>query len=166
MLLEDAADDGEAEAGALLARRDIGLEQPAAVLLRQSDAVVDHVDDDVVALAGGRDPDVTAAELGRRHRGDRLGRVLDDVGERLRDQPAVEARRHRVFGDLDVDVDVGIADPLQEHHLPHGVGDVLGRHHRLRHAREARELVDHALDVVDLAHDRVGALLEDCRRPR
>ncbi len=37
------------------------------------------------------------AELVRRHGGDRLGRVLDDVGERLRDQPAVEVRRHRVF---------------------------------------------------------------------
>ena len=39
-------DDGEAEAGALLARRHIGLEQPAAVLRRQAHAVVDHVDDD------------------------------------------------------------------------------------------------------------------------
>ena len=34
-------------------------------------------------------------------------------------------------------------------------------HDRLRHAREAGELVDHAADIVDLAHDRVGALVED-----
>ena len=46
MLFQNAADDGEAEAGALLARRHIGLEQPRAVFLRQADAVVDHVDDD------------------------------------------------------------------------------------------------------------------------
>ena len=52
---------------------------------------------------------------------------------------------------------------MQEHHLAHRVGDVLGRDHRLRHARELRELVDHALDVVDLAHDRVGALIEHGR---
>ncbi len=32
---------------------------------------------------------------------------------------------------------------------------------RLRHAREGREFVHHALDVVDLAHDRVGALVEN-----
>ena len=51
MLLKDAADDGKAQSGTLLARRHIGLEQPRAVLLRQSDAVVDHVDDDVLAFA-------------------------------------------------------------------------------------------------------------------
>ena len=45
--------------------------------------------------------------------------------------------------------------------MSHGVGDVLGRHHRLRHAGEAGELVDHAFDVVDLTDDRVGALLEN-----
>ena len=105
------ADDGEAEAGALLARRHIGLEQAAAVLLRQADAVVDT---SMTMSSPSRAAETwmrPLAELGRRHRGDRLGRVLDDVGERLRDQPAVEARRHRVLGDLDVDVDVGIADP-------------------------------------------------------
>ena len=32
---------------------------------------------------------------------------------------------------------------------------------RLRHAGEGGEFVDHALDVVDLADDRVGALVED-----
>ena len=110
VLFENAADDREAKAGALLARRHIGLEQPVAVFLRQADAVVDHVDHDVVALARGRDADAAAAELGRRHGGDRLGGVLDDVGERLRDQPAVEARRHRVFGKLELEIDVGIAD--------------------------------------------------------
>jgi hypothetical protein len=31
-------------------------------------------------------------------------------------------------------------------------------HHRLRHAGEGGELVDHAADVADLADDRVGAL--------
>ena len=104
--------------------------------------------------------DPAAPKLGRRHCGDRLAGILDDVGEALRDQPPVEPRRHRVLGDLDLDVDVGIADPLQEDDLPHRVGDVLRRHHRLRHAGEAGELVDHAADVVDLAHDGVGALLE------
>ena len=160
VLLEDLADDREAEAGALLAGGDIGLEQPAAVFLRQADAVVDDVDDDVVAVARRRTRRCGRAPRVGRHGGDRLGGVLDDVGERLRDQAAVELRRHRILGELDLDVDVGIADPLQEHHLAHRVGDVLGRHHRLRHAGEARELVDHAPDVVDLAHDRVGALLE------
>ena len=63
VLLQDPADDGETEAGALLARRDVGLEQPVAVLLRQPDAVVDHVDDDVAALARGDDADAAPAAL-------------------------------------------------------------------------------------------------------
>ena len=57
VLLDDAADDGEAEARSLLARGDIGLEQPAAVFFRQTDAVVDHVDDDVLAVARGEHAD-------------------------------------------------------------------------------------------------------------
>src|SRR6185295_12019351 len=51
MLLENAADDGETKPGPLLARGDVRLEQPVAVLLRQTGAVVDHVDDDVAVLA-------------------------------------------------------------------------------------------------------------------
>ncbi len=97
----------------------------------------------------------------RGHGGDAFGGVLDDVGQRLRNQAAVELRRHRVLGDIEIDVDVGIADPHEEYRLTHGVGDVVGPDHRFRHAGETREFVDHALDVVDLTHDRVGALLED-----
>ena len=63
--------------------------------------------------------------------------------------------------DLDLDIDIGMADAHQEHDLAHRVGDVLAVDHRLRHARKAREFVDHAPDIVDLAHDGVGALLED-----
>ena len=65
MLLENAADDGEAEAGALLARRHIGLEQARAVFLRQADAVVDHVDDDVLAVALRAHDDAAASEFRR-----------------------------------------------------------------------------------------------------
>src|SRR6185503_9746938 len=71
MLLDDAADDRQAEPGALFARGDVGLQQPAAFFLRQADAVVDHVDDDVVALARRKDADPPLTQVGRRHRGDR-----------------------------------------------------------------------------------------------
>src|SRR5690349_10083982 len=37
VFFDNAPDDGETEAGALLARRHIGLEQPVAVLFRKSD---------------------------------------------------------------------------------------------------------------------------------
>ena len=51
MLFEDAADDGEPEPGALFTRGHVRLEQARAVLLGQSDAVVDDIDDDVLAVA-------------------------------------------------------------------------------------------------------------------
>src|SRR6202008_1460659 len=68
MLLDNAPDDGETKAGALLARRDVRLGQPAAVFFRQADAVVDDVDVDVFAVAAGEDVDRALAEFGRRHR--------------------------------------------------------------------------------------------------
>src|SRR6202521_806266 len=160
MLLQDATHYGEAKAGALFPRGEIGLEQAVAVLLGQPGAVVDHVDHDVGAFTPDRHLDAPAPERGRGYRGNRLGGVLDDVGHRLGNQPAVELGRHRAIGGRELDVDLGMADAHQEHHLAHRIDDILRGDHRLRHAGKPREFVDHALDVLDLAHDRIGALLE------
>ena len=46
---------------------------------------------------------------------------------------------------------------LQEHRLTHNLAQIFGLEHRRWHAREGRELVDHAADVADMADDRVGA---------
>ena len=109
------------------------------------------------------DDDAAAAEFGRRHRADRFSRVLDDVGQALRNQPAVEARRHGFGRQLDLEIDVGMRDAQQEHDLAHGIGDVFVGNDRFGHAGKARELVHHAFDVVDLTHDGFGALLEHGR---
>src|SRR3569833_425653 len=109
MLLEDTPDNGKPKAGALLARRDIRLAQPRAAFLRQADAIVDDTDDDVLALARNADRAGAAAELFWRHRGDRLGRILDQVGERLRFLVVVVSRRYWFFSDLNRHVDVGMA---------------------------------------------------------
>ena len=160
VVFQNAADDRQPKAGALFARRDIGLQQPRPADLRQADAVVDDIDHDVVALARGDDIDPALSQLLRRDGLDGFGRVLDDVGQRLRDQPPVELRPHRLFLDLGFDIDLGMSDPHQEHGLPHGVGDVLAFDHRLRHPRKAREFIDHPPDIVDLPHNGFGALLE------
>ncbi len=86
--------------------------------------------------------------------------VLEHVGQRLGDQPAVEVGHHRRLRQPLLEIDVGAPDPHEEHRLAHAIGEVVARRPRLRHAREGGELVDHALDVVDLADDRVGALVE------
>src|SRR5262249_30056288 len=65
VLFQDAADDREPEAGAFLARRYVGLEQPVAIVLREPDAVVEDIDDDVAAVARHFHLDAAAVEFGR-----------------------------------------------------------------------------------------------------
>src|SRR5579863_2745111 len=60
VLFENSPDNGETQAGALLSRGDIRLKQPRAVLFRQTDAIVDDVDNDVVAFALRADDDTAA----------------------------------------------------------------------------------------------------------
>src|SRR5262249_48480332 len=160
VFFKNSSDDCEAQAGALFPRRHIRLEEAAAVFLRQANSVVDDIDDDVRIDTRRRNHDPTPTKLVGRHRRDGFAGVLDDVGQSLWNKPAIEARRHRVFGNLNLDIDIGVAYPLHERYLAHGVADIVDRHHRLRHPRKARELVDHASDIVDLAYDRIGALFE------
>src|SRR5215467_11721752 len=105
VLFNNASHDSEPKSGALLAGRNVGLEQPAAIFLRQADAVVDDIDHDIVAVPRRVDLDFPFAEFGRRHGCDRLGRILDGVGERLRNETSVKTCRHRVFADVRIDVD-------------------------------------------------------------
>ena len=59
----------------------------------------------------------------------------------------------------------GRAMLLQHQRLARDPSRLLGLDHRLRHARESGELIDHAADIADMAHDRVGALRESLRDP-
>src|SRR3974377_527877 len=76
MILNDAADDGEAESGALLARLNVRLEQPAAILLRQTNAVIDDIDQNVVVFARATDAERALAEPRWRHPRDGRGRSV------------------------------------------------------------------------------------------
>src|SRR5262249_40910116 len=165
MIFKHTTDDGKAQARAFFPRGYIGFEQPLAGHLRQTDTVVDNVNHDVVVLTRGDDINTTLtvalAELFRRHLLDGFGGILDDVGQRLTDQAAVELRVQRILLDVGLDIELGMGNFHQEHGLSYGVGDVLALDHGLWHAGKARELVDHPPDVVDLAHDGVSALVED-----
>ena len=83
-------DDRQAEAGALGAGRHIGLEQLAAVLLRKALAVVaDGNARNAVCVDREAEPDT--AGLVRSFPGvNAFAGVLQHIGQRLRDQPAIE----------------------------------------------------------------------------
>ena len=114
VFLENLPDDRETEAGALLARRHIGLEQPVAVLLRQAGAVVDHVDHDLAALALDRDADAAASEFSGGTA------AIASVAFLTMLVSACEISRRSNFAGivlgfgLELDVDVRVADALQE----------------------------------------------------
>ena len=63
-----ALDDGETEAGSLLARRHIGLGEAVTVLLRQADAIVGHADEGHRIVDARLDEDA-ALEAGLDHAG-------------------------------------------------------------------------------------------------
>src|SRR5829696_8590217 len=72
MLFHDPPHDREPEPGSLLARGDVGLQQPLPILLRQTDTVVRHLDSNVGAVAHDRDGHMSLSALGLGHAGDRL----------------------------------------------------------------------------------------------
>ena len=54
-------------------------------------------------------------------------------------------------------------DLVQEQRLARDLVDVLVAEHRLGHAREVGEFVDHPPQIADLADDRAGQPLERLR---
>ena len=163
MLLDDLLDDREAEAGAAHPRRHIRLGQPLAVL-GQADAGVENVDDQLVPVAScTRSSTRSPARLcSPRLRRDfnRFDRVLDDIGQRLAELAAVADHHELALERLDDEADPGMRDFVQEQRLAGDLVDILLAEHRLGHAREVGEFVDHAAQVADLADDRSGQPLE------
>ncbi len=86
--------------------------------------------------------------------------VLDEIGDGLGEQPPIRQRHHRLVGKVELEGDLGPAHLEQEHGFAHDLAHVVTLHHRLRHAGEGGELVDHAADIRHLADDGVGALVE------
>src|ERR1700722_13203715 len=166
VIFHDLLDDGEAEACALAAGRHIRLGEALAPLFRQTFAIFldDNAHGGVVVAQGERDFPWRERVAGSRFPAlDRLGRVLEDVGQHLRDLATVADQRHGMIRQGRDIADLRIAVALQEQRLLAEFLGILGLHRRARHAGERRELVDHAADVAHLADDGVGADREGFR---
>src|SRR3954463_2266718 len=90
MVFHDLAHDREAEPRALGARGDVRLGQAMAVLRRQSDAIVGDAEAEtrIVRLYGDEDTARLILALGDA-RQDALAGILENIGERLGNQPAI-----------------------------------------------------------------------------
>ena len=98
---------------------------------------------------------VSRAALRLAVRFDRLGAVLDKIGDGLRNQSQIEVRRDRAIRDLELEIDVLVPFPEQHRRLLNSEPQVLIRHNRLRHAGERGEFVDHTFDLPGLPLDRL-----------
>ena len=79
-----------------------------AVLARQADAVVGDADEGVPVAQPRQHGDVAAGFLLLlQPRLDRLTGILDQVGDGLGDEPAVEGEDELALADIEFDVDVG-----------------------------------------------------------
>ena len=91
---------------------------------------------------------------------DRVSRVLQQIREGLTQHPAVAGHHRSAFGNAGYPVDAGPRGLLQNQRFTGDAADILRFDHRLRHAGEGREFIDHAADIADVADDRVGTLRE------
>src|SRR3569623_628920 len=80
MLFDDAGDDGKAEAGPLLTRRDVGLEQALTVFLRPALAVVGDRDPRLVGFCSELNVDDRILDRLEARAFDGRDRVFDQVG--------------------------------------------------------------------------------------
>src|SRR5260370_10292977 len=120
VIFHDLLDDRETETGALAASRHVGLGEALAPLLRQTLAVV--LDDNAynAVLVAQRDRDL-AWRQPRASCGfpalDRLGRILENICQHLRDLAAVADQRHRMIRQGRDVADLRVAVALQEQRL-------------------------------------------------
>src|SRR3546814_1915960 len=95
MLLDDFLDDRETQASAADTGRHIGFGDPIPFAW-EPDAIVDYRDHKLISLLGNGDFHLAVPVIDLAARFDGLGRVLDEIGARLRNLTAV-ANQNRKF---------------------------------------------------------------------
>jgi len=90
--------DRQSEAGARRLRREVGLEHPSDRVGVHAHARVDEVDDDERRPGGGSNRQLAAS----RHR---VERIFNHVGNRAREQRAIDQRQRQLVGCVDLDDD-------------------------------------------------------------
>ena len=160
VVLEDLDDNWQAEPGSFGARGHIGFDQPMPVFVGKSFAIVADSDSDVARTSA---PSVTTTlplSLAFFKASIPSVAFFKDVCDCLRNEPAIEIRKHGLVRQLLLEINVPTPDPHQEDRLTDAIGQIVAGRASFRHLRKRRKFVDHPFDVVDLADNRVGALVE------
>src|SRR5690606_2362103 len=161
MVLDNLLDDGEAKSRALVAGRHIGLQQPLPVFTREALSVVDDVYPICSVEAAGANVNDAANAILTLQAFHRLGRVLHHIAKSLRHQPAVESAVEGLAAEVALEGYVGPADLHEEGSFAQRFAQVDRLHLGFGHSREGREFIDHPADILYLADDRIGALVEN-----
>ena len=160
VIFHDLLDDGQTQAGALAAGRNIGFHQTVAQLGGQATAVILDRYFHMITRLHDLDNDTAVAQAsaaGLDAGGDGFGGVQQHIGQHLDDLLAVASQFNRVFGGVDGKFDLGMGNLLQGKRLTQKIVRVLALEDRRRHAGEGREFIDHAPDNADLTLDGFDA---------
>ena len=162
MVFHDLLDDRQPQPGALLTGRDVGLGQFGQQVGRVARAVIvdgQHRCARVGLLQRHADQAVAHAAIDDR-RLQRLGRVLDQVDQRLGDQLWVTDDLARLQPGQILQPYALEAVALQRDHASGDFHQIMIIDPRRRHPRKRREFIHHAGDVADLGDDGIGTGLE------
>src|SRR5262245_61975392 len=117
VVLHDLLDDGEAQARAAGPRGHVGFGEALASLDRQAPPIVADDDRHIFGAFGHPDLNPTAVAtsiVAGKAPIDGLTGILQQVGQRLADLPAITDQRHRMAREFRDELDIRIAGPLQE----------------------------------------------------
>ena len=139
MLLCYPLNDGQTKPRALLPGRNVGLDQPVAVLFRQSAAIVDHVNDEPVLDRAQPDDDAPlsfAAAIRILIGINGFAGVFHEVRDGLGKKPPVTQCDQRLFQRINFEFNFRPAHLEQDDGFADDLANVLLLENRRRHARE------------------------------
>ena len=126
------------------------MRQAFAIIFDDHSGLGSSFDNRDADVAGGAVPSSATPCL------DQFDCILDDVNQRLTNEPRIATNGHGMRWKNRLEGNLGMSSALQKHRLMHDLDQVLRFEDRRRHPSERREFVDHAADVADVPDDGIG----------
>src|SRR5579859_7980002 len=147
VVFHDLLHNGEAQPCPFRLVSYIGFSEPRTIFLRQSYTIIGHDDANVAVIALHAEADMAGVFA----HSDGIGSVLQQIGQRLPNEPAIAGNDRSSLGYIGAPVDLRTRGLLQHQHLTRDAANILQLDDRMRHAREGGEFVHHPADIADMA---------------